>query len=116
MTRPRTVAVAGGGWVCAGTALGRVRPSGRSGGACALIVVEGVRLYIASESMADWISQAEQELREKGIKVNKVGAFQFRIVAYLLFRSVLKVRDAVPGDRTIRAALALDPFSVAHDQ
>jgi hypothetical protein len=33
-----------------------------------------------------------------------------------LLWTVLKVRDAVPADRTIRAALALDPFSVAHDQ
>jgi hypothetical protein len=33
-----------------------------------------------------------------------------------LLWTVLKVRDAVPADRTIRAALALDLFSVAHDQ
>ena len=32
-----------------------------------------------------------------------------------LLWKVLKVRDAVPGDRTIRAALALDPFSIAQD-
>jgi len=36
-------------------------------------------------------------------------------ITELLWR-VLKVRDAIPGDRTIRAALALDPFSIAHDQ
>jgi hypothetical protein len=29
---------------------------------------------------------------------------------------MLKVRDAIPGDRTIRAALALDAFSAAHNQ
>ena len=28
---------------------------------------------------------------------------------------VLKIRDAIPGDRMIRAALALEPFSIAHD-
>ena len=33
-----------------------------------------------------------------------------------LIWTVLKVRDAIPSDRTIRAVLALDPFSVAHDQ
>ena len=33
-----------------------------------------------------------------------------------LLWTILKIRDAVPSDRTIRAALALDPFSVAHDQ
>jgi len=33
-----------------------------------------------------------------------------------LFWTLLTISDAVPGDRTIRAALALDPFSVAHDQ
>ena len=33
-----------------------------------------------------------------------------------LFWTLLKIRDAVPGDRTVRAALALEPFSVAHDQ
>lgn len=33
-----------------------------------------------------------------------------------LLWTILKIRDVVPGDRTIRAALALDPFSVAHDQ
>ncbi|MGY4261430.1 hypothetical protein ACVI1L_008498 [Bradyrhizobium sp. USDA 4516] len=31
-----------------------------------------------------------------------------------LLWTVFSIRDAVPGDRTIRAALALDPFSVAH--
>jgi hypothetical protein len=33
-----------------------------------------------------------------------------------LLWTILKIRDAVPSDRTIRLALALDPFSVAHDQ
>lgn len=33
-----------------------------------------------------------------------------------LLWTILKIRDAVPGDRTVRAALALDPFSIAHDQ
>lgn len=33
-----------------------------------------------------------------------------------LFWTVFSIRDATPSDRTIRAALALDPFSVAHDQ
>ena len=33
-----------------------------------------------------------------------------------LLWTILKIRDAVPCDRTIRAALALDLFSVAHDQ
>jgi hypothetical protein len=33
-----------------------------------------------------------------------------------LLWTMLKVRDAIPCDRTVRAALALDPFSVAHDQ
>ena len=33
-----------------------------------------------------------------------------------LLWTILKIRDAIPSDRTIRAALALDPFSVAHDQ
>ena len=33
-----------------------------------------------------------------------------------LLWTILKIRDAVPSDRTIRAALALDLFSVAHDQ
>jgi hypothetical protein len=33
-----------------------------------------------------------------------------------LLWTILNIRDAVPSDRTIRAALALDPFSVAHDQ
>jgi hypothetical protein len=32
-----------------------------------------------------------------------------------LFWQTLKVRDATPGDRTMRAALALDPFSIAHE-
>jgi hypothetical protein len=31
-----------------------------------------------------------------------------------LLWTILMVRDAVPSDRLIRAALALDPFSVAH--
>jgi hypothetical protein len=33
-----------------------------------------------------------------------------------LLWTILTIRDAIPGDRTIRAALALDLFSVAHDQ
>ena len=33
-----------------------------------------------------------------------------------LFWQLLKVRDAIPCDKTIRDALALNPFSVAHDQ
>jgi hypothetical protein len=31
-----------------------------------------------------------------------------------LLWTLLKTRDAIPGDRTIRAALALDAFSIAH--
>ena len=31
-----------------------------------------------------------------------------------LFWQVLMVRDAIPGDRSIRTALALDPFFIAH--
>jgi hypothetical protein len=30
-----------------------------------------------------------------------------------LLWTILMIRDAIPGDRTIRAALALDPFSIA---
>lgn len=33
-----------------------------------------------------------------------------------LLWTILKIRDAIPSDRVIRAALALDPFSVAHDR
>jgi hypothetical protein len=33
-----------------------------------------------------------------------------------LFWQLLKVRDAIPGDRTIRAALAHNPFSIAHNR
>ncbi|MET4030124.1 MULTISPECIES: hypothetical protein [unclassified Bradyrhizobium] len=33
-----------------------------------------------------------------------------------LLWTILTIRDAIPGDRTIRMALALDPFSTAHDQ
>jgi hypothetical protein len=33
-----------------------------------------------------------------------------------LLWTILTIRDAIPGDRTIRAALALDPFSIAHDR
>ena len=33
-----------------------------------------------------------------------------------LLWQVLMARDMIPGDRTIRAALALDPFFIAHDQ
>lgn len=33
-----------------------------------------------------------------------------------MFWELLMVRDAVPCNRTVRAALALDPFSLAHDQ
>ena len=32
-----------------------------------------------------------------------------------LMWTLLKIRDAIPGDRTVQGALALDPFSVAHE-
>jgi hypothetical protein len=61
--------------------------------ACALIVVEGVRLYMASESMPNWLELALNELGQKDIKLNKGDNLQFRVVANLLFRAVTKVRD-----------------------
>jgi hypothetical protein len=33
-----------------------------------------------------------------------------------LFWQLLKARDAIPGDRTIRAALAHNPFFIAHER
>ena len=33
-----------------------------------------------------------------------------------LLYAILTTRDHVPGDKTVRNALALDPFSIAHDQ
>ena len=33
-----------------------------------------------------------------------------------LLWTILTIRDAIPGDRTIRTALAHDPFSIAHER
>lgn len=61
--------------------------------ACAQIAVEGVRLYLASESIPDWAELAQHALAKNDIKVNKGDNFHFRLVANLLFRGITKVRD-----------------------
>lgn len=71
--------------------------------AAAQIVVEGVRLFEASESATDeWADLIQRELTERGIKVNEGENKLFRMVANLLFRGLTKSKDdADLADSTI---------------
>jgi hypothetical protein len=70
------------------------KASGHVRRAAAQIVVEGVRLFRASEAATDdWQAVIKRELTDCGIKINQGDNLPFRQVANLLFRGVTKVKD-----------------------
>lgn len=71
-----------------------VMASGNERRAAARIVVEGVRLFEASESATDeWADLIQRELTDRGIKVNEGENKLFRMIANLLFRGFTKSKD-----------------------
>ena len=62
--------------------------------AIAQIVVEGVRLFEASEAASEeWDDLIKRELTDRGIKVNRGDNYPFRLIATLIFRGVTKIDD-----------------------
>ena len=63
--------------------------------AAARIVVEGVRLFVASESATnEWAELTQREFTARKIKVNLGENYAFRVVANLIFRGVHKNKNA----------------------